>query len=69
MTDEERLIAFLREALPPVSTAAPSRDLWPAIAQPRLPMNWSWIDLVLAGALCAVFIWQPAWFIWLSYHL
>ena len=69
MTDEERLTAFLRDVLPPVSTAGPSRDLWPAIAKRRPPRHWSWIDLSLAGALGAVCIWHPAWFVWLIYHL
>lgn len=69
MTDEERLTAFLRDVLPPVFTAGPSRDLWPAIAKRRPPRQWSWIDLSLAGALCAVCIWQPEWFVWLAYHL
>ena len=69
MTDEERLRAFLRDVLPPVSTAGPSRDLWSAIAKRSPPGQWSWIDLSLAGALGAVFIWQPAWFVWLIYHL
>lgn len=69
MTDEERLGALLRDALPPVSTAAPSRDVWPEIAKRRLPTRWSWMDLGLVVALCAVFIWQPVWFVWLAYHL
>jgi hypothetical protein len=69
VTDEERLTAFLRDVLPPVGTAGPSRDLWPAIAKGRPPGQWSWVDLSLAGALCAVCIWQPAWFVWLAYHL
>jgi hypothetical protein len=69
VTDEERLSAFLRDALPPVSAAAPLSDLWPAIEKRRLPKHWSWMDLALAGVLCAMFIRQPAWFVWLVYHL
>lgn len=68
MREDERLVAFLREALPPISTAAPSRDLWPVITRRRLRLNWSWVDLVLAGGVCASFLWQPGWFFWLSYH-
>jgi hypothetical protein len=69
MTDDERLIALLREALPDVSTAAPSRDLWPAIAGRRQrPVGWSWVDLGIAAGVCGAFLWQPKWFVWLSYH-
>ena len=67
MTDD-RLIALLREALPPVPAATPSRDLWPAVAEHRHSARWSWIDVGIAGGVCAAFFWQPAWFVWLSYH-
>lgn len=67
MTDE-RLIALLREALPPVSAATPSRDLWLAVAEHGHSARWSWIDLGIAGGVCAAFFWRPAWFVWLSYH-
>jgi hypothetical protein len=66
--EDERLVAFLRETLPPISTATPSRDLWPVIARRRPRVNWSWVDLALAGGVCVAFLWQPGWFFWLSYH-
>jgi hypothetical protein len=69
MTEDERLIALLRQALPSVSTAVPSRDLWPTVARrsPR-PATWSWVDLGLAAGVCGAFLWQPGWFVWLSYR-
>ena len=69
MSEDERLTALLREALPVISTAVPSRDLWPAVAMRcRRPVSWSWIDVGIASAVCGAFLWQPEWFVWLSYH-
>ena len=70
MSEDERLAALVREALPSVSTTVASRDLWPAVAMRcRRPVSWSWIDLGIAAAVCGAFLSQPAWFVWLSYHL
>jgi hypothetical protein len=69
VTDDERLMALLRDALPAVPTAAPARDLWPVVVRRRLPVSWSWIDLGIAAGVCSAFLWEPGWFVWLLYHL
>jgi hypothetical protein len=51
--DEDRMKQLLKEALPPVSEAEPSRDLWPELlrrldAKPAAP---PWFDWALAGGL------------------
>jgi hypothetical protein len=69
MSDDERLIGLLRQALPSVSTASPSRDLWPGVATRCCrSTRWSWVDLGIAAGVCGAFLWQPGWFVWLSYH-
>jgi hypothetical protein len=69
MKEDERLTALLREALPDISTAAPSRDLWPTVVMRcRRPVRWSWVDLGIAATVFVAFLWQPKWFVWLSYH-
>jgi len=52
---EDRMKQLLKQALPPISEAEPSRDLWPELlrrldARPAAP---PWFDWALAGGLVA----------------
>ena len=53
--NEDRMKQLLKQALPPVFEAEPSRDLWPELlrrldARPAAP---PWFDWALAGGLVA----------------
>ena len=74
----ERLLALLRNALPPVEDEfAPSHDLWPAMerrlrqenVQRLLPVCVPWFDWALAGGLVFLLAAFPAWIPVLLYYL
>ncbi len=70
MNDDTSLAAALRSALPPVGDAAPSRDLWPAIAnRGRPPAKTLWLDAVLAAAAAIALLARPDWLMFLAFHL
>lgn len=69
MTDDTRIVALLRSALPPVVTVTPSRDIWPHIVK-RSEDNqtWSWLDVGLAAGIAIVLILRPDLLMLLAYH-
>lgn len=69
MSDDDRLLALLRGALPP-STGDGHRDLWPLVAS-RINARpaWSWFDLGLAAAVAMVLLMFPRGIFFLAYHL
>ncbi len=70
MNDEDRLVHLLRAAVPPVTAAAPSRDLWPRVASGvEARLRVSWLDLAVAAVLAAALLVHPAWLWLLAYHL
>ena len=68
--DEERMKKLLRQALPPVKSDGPGRDLWPDVrrrmvareAAPALP-SWAWLNSAwFDGALVAGLVGLVAFF-------
>ncbi len=70
MTDDTRLLALVRSALPPVLPAPPPADAWRRILEwnDRRP-EWSWLDLAVAAAAAAVLLRRPDLLVVLAYHL
>ena len=69
MTDDTRLVALLRSAVPPVVTAEPSPDMWLRIVKrSRERQQWSWIDLGLAAAAAIALVMRPDLLMLLAYH-
>ncbi len=72
--DEDRIKQLLKQALPPMAGAEPTRDLWPAFLR-RLnhesvrSLPWMWFDCALAGGLVAFLVFVPAWIPVLLYYL
>ena len=70
MTDDDRLLRVLRSAFPPVGDEAPSRDLWPSVADRiEAPDRWVWLDLSLAALVTIVLVIFPEYVSVLAYHL
>jgi hypothetical protein len=70
MNDETPLVTMLRDAMPPVGDAAPSRDLWPALAgRRRVPASGVWLDAILAAAAAFALLARPDWLMFLAFHL
>ena len=73
--DQDRIQQLLREALPPMQSAEPDRDLWPAILQrlksdPRTALkSVPLLDWALAGALVAFAAFAPTTIPVLLYYL
>jgi hypothetical protein len=69
MTDDDRLRALLRSAVPASTAGEPSQDLWPLVERGgHVWPVWSGIDLGLtAAATLAVLLMPNAWFL-LAYH-
>jgi hypothetical protein len=69
MTEDARLLAVVRSAIPPVVTAGPSRDLWPLVLKRSQERpTWSWLDVGLAAGVAIV---SPIWpdvLLLLAYH-
>ncbi len=70
MTEQHRLARLLREALPPSTAQAPSRDLWPlVVGRSHATPSWSWLDLGMATGVLIVLSVFPDWLWLLAYHL
>lgn len=69
MTDDTRLVALLRSAVPPVRTAEPPPDMWLRIVeQSREREQWSWVDIGLAAAVAIALMMRPDLLMLLAYH-
>lgn len=69
MTDDTKIVALLRSALPPVVTAEPSPDMWPRIVKrSRERQPWSWVDIGLAAAVALALVMRPDLLMLLAYH-
>jgi len=69
MTEETRLVALLRSAVPPVVTAGPSRDLWPLVVKRSEERpKWPWFDVALAAGVGVAFLMRPDLLVLLAYH-
>ena len=70
MNDDERIQDLIRSALPPVTAARPTRELWPLVVKRgQTPPAWSWVDVGLAAALAVVLLVFPRLLLVLVYHL
>ena len=70
MSDDDRLLALLRGALPPTADGGSHRDLWPLVmSRIDAPSAWSWFDLGLAAAVAVVLLMFPRGILFLAYHL
>ncbi|MEO8679991.1 MAG: hypothetical protein ABI665_13145 [Vicinamibacterales bacterium] len=70
MIEHDRLARLLRDAVPPSTAQAPSRDLWPAVtSRGHSPVSWTWFDLGMAAAVVIVLSAFPDWLWLLAYHL
>ena len=69
MTDESRLTALLKSAIPPVTDLETSQDLWPLVTRrPQQVVTWSRIDLgIVAVAMLVVAAMPQAWLL-VAYH-
>ena len=68
MTDDTRLLALLRSAVPPVAATAPSIDRWPlVVGRQRRRSKLSWLDAGLAAAVAATLLTRPDWLVLLAY--
>lgn len=69
MTDDVELVAILRSALPPLTPAEPSRDLWPLVMkQSHARLKWSWLDVGLAAGAATALWMRPELLALLAYH-
>lgn len=69
MTDDTRMVALLRSALPPVVAAEPSPDMWPRIVKRSQDSEqWSWVDIGLAAAVAIALVMRPDLLMLLAYH-
>jgi len=70
MLNDEELTRTLRRSLPPVESAVPSRDLWPAVRNhtPERP-RWSLVDYGIVALIAVALVLFPNWFWFLAYHL
>ena len=70
MNDQERLERLLRSALPPSAALVPSRDLWPSVVgRSRARIEWSKVDIGMAGLLAIALLMFRDWLWLLAYHL
>jgi len=69
MTQDTRLLALLRSAVPPVVTAAPSHDLWPLVVKRGQERSrWWWLDVGLAAGVAIALLIRPDLLIPLTYY-
>ena len=70
MNEDERLQHLVRRALPKATAHAPSRDLWPAVAEHLdARARWSPFDVGLAAAVAIALAAFPEMLWFLAYHL
>lgn len=69
MIDDHRLGTLLRSAMPPMTNAEPSRDLWPLVTnRPRPVIAWSRIDAGIAAAIVLAIVTMPDAWLLVAYH-
>jgi len=69
MTEDTRILALLRSAVPPVATAGPSRDMWHRIVKrSRDRPKWSWLDVGLGAGVAIALVTRPDLLMLLAYH-
>ena len=69
MTDDTRLLALLRSAVPPVVASEPSSDLWPRIlGRSRERRKWSWLDVGLGAGIVIALATRPELVMLLAYY-
>lgn len=69
MTDETRILALLRSAVPPVAIETPSRDMWPRIVKRSADsQKWSWLDVGLGVGVTIVLVMRRDLLMLLAYH-
>jgi hypothetical protein len=68
MSDDSRLSALVRSAVPPVIAAEPSRDLWPEVTE-RIEKHepLAWFDIMLAAGAAAALLIRPELLVLLAY--
>ncbi len=70
MNEDAKLLTLLREAMPPIADAVPSRDLWPLVMKGEdRRWQWSWLDAGLAAGVALALVVRPDWLVVLTYHL
>ena len=69
MTEDTRLLALLRSAVPPVVSAGPSRDVWSLVVKRSQERpKWSWLDVALAAGGAIALLIRPDLVMLLAYH-
>ena len=69
MTDDTRLLALLRSAVPPVVTAEPSADMWSRVlGRSRQRQKWSWLDVGLGAGVVMALVMRPELLMLLAYY-
>lgn len=69
MTNNTRLRALLRSALPPVETAAAHPDRWALVlARQQQPRRWPWADVALAATAGLALLMRPDWLVLVAYY-
>jgi hypothetical protein len=69
MTEDSRLLALVRSAVPPVVATGPSRELWPrVVARCQQRPRWSRLDVGLAACVVIALLIWPDLFLFLAYH-
>ena len=71
MTDDEKLIALLKESVPPVQDSGLKRDLWPAMLArlEQRPIRIPWFDWALAALTGGLLLFFPELIPVLLYHM
>jgi hypothetical protein len=69
MTDDTRLLALLRSAVPPVVTAEPSANMWPRVLRrSRERPKWLWLDVGLGAGVVIALVMRPELLMLLAYY-
>lgn len=69
MTDDTRIVALLRSAVPPAVTTEPSPDMWlRVVKRSQDSQSWSWVDIGLAAAVAIALVMRPDLLMLLAYH-
>ena len=69
MTDDTRIVALLRSAVPPAVTADPPPDMWlRVVKRSQDSQHWSWVDIGLAAAVAIALVLRPDLLMLLAYH-
>ena len=69
MTNDARLHALLRSALPPVTPTGERPDRWPlVVARQHRRRRWPCADVVLAATAGLALLMRPDWLVLLAYY-